>query len=93
MQVVDGVEHVRDRRGALLLIEQRILLGIEGADAEVVVVRADDDVAAIVGPITARKDSGDVDAQTAWDRFDAQQPQCGFGKLGICCRNCFKRTT
>jgi len=26
--------------------------------------------------------------ENAWDRFDQQQPQCGFGKLGICCRNC-----
>lgn len=25
---------------------------------------------------------------TAWDRFDAMQPQCGFGELGLCCRNC-----
>ncbi|MDH7576924.1 MAG: anaerobic carbon-monoxide dehydrogenase catalytic subunit [Bacillota bacterium] len=25
---------------------------------------------------------------TAWDRFEKQQPQCGFGLLGICCRNC-----
>ncbi len=24
----------------------------------------------------------------AWDRLDAQVPQCGFGRLGICCRNC-----
>ncbi|MCD6126139.1 MAG: hypothetical protein J7J19_03930 [Thaumarchaeota archaeon] len=23
-----------------------------------------------------------------WHRFLAQQPQCGFGLLGICCRNC-----
>jgi len=23
-----------------------------------------------------------------WDRYDAMQPQCGFGQLGICCRNC-----
>ncbi|MTI83937.1 MAG: anaerobic carbon-monoxide dehydrogenase catalytic subunit [Firmicutes bacterium] len=23
-----------------------------------------------------------------WDRLEAQEPQCGFGKLGICCRNC-----
>ncbi|HIQ20844.1 MAG TPA: anaerobic carbon-monoxide dehydrogenase catalytic subunit [Planctomycetes bacterium] len=30
-----------------------------------------------------------VDVRTAWDRFHSQQPQCGFGKLGICCRNCF----
>lgn len=22
------------------------------------------------------------------DRFDAMQPQCGFGQLGLCCRNC-----
>jgi carbon-monoxide dehydrogenase catalytic subunit len=29
-----------------------------------------------------------VDIANAWDRFEQQQPQCGFGKLGICCRNC-----
>jgi carbon-monoxide dehydrogenase catalytic subunit len=23
-----------------------------------------------------------------WDRYDAMQPQCGFGTLGLCCRNC-----
>jgi len=26
--------------------------------------------------------------ETVWERFQQQQPQCGFGKLGICCRNC-----
>jgi len=26
--------------------------------------------------------------ETAWDRLDKQQPQCGFGLLGVCCRNC-----
>jgi carbon-monoxide dehydrogenase catalytic subunit len=26
--------------------------------------------------------------QNAWDRLEEQEPQCGFGKLGICCRNC-----
>jgi len=26
--------------------------------------------------------------QTAWDRFDAVQPQCDFGPLGLCCKNC-----
>jgi carbon-monoxide dehydrogenase catalytic subunit len=26
--------------------------------------------------------------QNAWDRFEQQIPQCGFGKLGLCCRNC-----
>lgn len=25
---------------------------------------------------------------TIWDRWEAQQPQCGFGKLGLCCRHC-----
>jgi len=28
------------------------------------------------------------DIMVAWDRFEAMQPQCGFGQLGICCRNC-----
>ena len=27
---------------------------------------------------------------TIWDRFDAQQPQCGFGLLGVCCRHCLQ---
>lgn len=27
---------------------------------------------------------------TIWDRFSAQSPQCGFGELGICCRNCLQ---
>lgn len=25
---------------------------------------------------------------TVWDRYDAMQPQCGFGTLGLCCRHC-----
>jgi anaerobic carbon-monoxide dehydrogenase catalytic subunit len=25
---------------------------------------------------------------TAWDRLAEQQPQCGFGQLGLCCRIC-----
>ena len=25
---------------------------------------------------------------TAWDRLEAQTPQCGFGKQGVCCRIC-----
>jgi len=32
----------------------------------------------------ARKDQ----VETVWDRFEAQQPQCGFGLLGLCCRHC-----
>jgi len=26
--------------------------------------------------------------QNVWDRLEAQSPQCGFGKQGICCRIC-----
>lgn len=26
--------------------------------------------------------------ENAWDRLDAQMPQCGFGKNGVCCRIC-----
>jgi carbon-monoxide dehydrogenase catalytic subunit len=26
--------------------------------------------------------------ETAWDRLEAQQPQCGYGELGVCCRHC-----
>jgi len=26
--------------------------------------------------------------ETAWDRLESQEPQCGYGLLGICCRNC-----
>ncbi|MDQ7850578.1 MAG: anaerobic carbon-monoxide dehydrogenase catalytic subunit [Armatimonadota bacterium] len=27
---------------------------------------------------------------TVWDRFQAQQPQCGFGLTGLCCRMCLQ---
>jgi carbon-monoxide dehydrogenase catalytic subunit len=27
---------------------------------------------------------------TAWDRYEKQKPQCGFGELGLCCRNCLQ---
>ncbi|MBW2100825.1 MAG: anaerobic carbon-monoxide dehydrogenase catalytic subunit [Deltaproteobacteria bacterium] len=26
--------------------------------------------------------------ETAWDRLETQQPQCGFGQLGVCCNRC-----
>ncbi len=26
--------------------------------------------------------------ELSWDRWEQQQPQCGFGQLGVCCRNC-----
>lgn len=28
--------------------------------------------------------------ETVWDRHEAQQPQCGFGTLGVCCRHCIQ---
>ncbi|GAV25357.2 carbon-monoxide dehydrogenase catalytic subunit [Carboxydothermus islandicus] len=28
--------------------------------------------------------------ETTWDRYEAMQPQCGFGELGVCCRICWK---
>ena len=31
----------------------------------------------------------DEDIGTAHDRHDEQQPQCGFGLLGLCCRHCY----
>ncbi|MGB2808054.1 MAG: anaerobic carbon-monoxide dehydrogenase catalytic subunit, partial [Sedimentisphaerales bacterium] len=34
------------------------------------------------------KHVNEAGVETAWDRFEQQEPQCGFGKLGICCRNC-----
>lgn len=32
----------------------------------------------------AQKDN----VETVWDRFETQQPQCGFGLTGLCCRHC-----
>ena len=26
--------------------------------------------------------------EIVWDRYEEQQPQCGFGSLGLCCRHC-----
>ncbi|NQU94720.1 MAG: anaerobic carbon-monoxide dehydrogenase catalytic subunit [Candidatus Omnitrophica bacterium] len=26
--------------------------------------------------------------ETIWQRYDAQDPHCGFGTLGLCCKNC-----
>jgi carbon-monoxide dehydrogenase catalytic subunit len=28
--------------------------------------------------------------KTAWDRYQAQQPQCKFGQTGVCCRICIQ---
>ncbi|HJO93515.1 MAG TPA: anaerobic carbon-monoxide dehydrogenase catalytic subunit [Victivallales bacterium] len=32
--------------------------------------------------------ASDENIEIIWDRFEAMQPQCGFGSLGICCKVC-----
>ena len=32
--------------------------------------------------------AGKEGVSIAWDRLESQEPQCGFGKMGICCRHC-----
>ncbi len=27
---------------------------------------------------------------TVWDRYEAMQPQCGYGETGLCCRHCLQ---
>ena len=34
------------------------------------------------------KKAQDENIKTAWDRLELQQPQCGFGQLGLCCTVC-----
>ncbi|MHC4916287.1 MAG: anaerobic carbon-monoxide dehydrogenase catalytic subunit, partial [Planctomycetota bacterium] len=34
------------------------------------------------------KRAGEEKVETVWDRYEAMQPSCGFGSLGLCCRNC-----
>ena len=34
------------------------------------------------------KHAHNQDISLVWDRYEAMQPQCGFGSLGVCCRNC-----
>ncbi len=29
-----------------------------------------------------------AETETAWERLEKQLPQCGFGRLGLCCKNC-----
>ncbi|MFA5356716.1 MAG: anaerobic carbon-monoxide dehydrogenase catalytic subunit [Candidatus Omnitrophota bacterium] len=36
----------------------------------------------------ALKKARDENIKTSWDRLESQQPQCGFGQLGVCCTVC-----
>ena len=50
-----------------------------------------DDSAALAANPAAREMIAHLDAagvETLLDRLDAQQPQCGFGLRGLCCRMC-----
>jgi hydroxylamine reductase (hybrid-cluster protein) len=31
-----------------------------------------------------------MELKTVWDRYEAMQPQCGFGYTGLCCRHCLQ---
>ena len=31
-----------------------------------------------------------LEVKTVWDRYEAMQPQCGFGDTGLCCRHCLQ---
>ncbi len=34
------------------------------------------------------KRAQELGIETVWERLEKQQPQCGYGLLGVCCRNC-----
>ena len=34
------------------------------------------------------KKASEENITVIWDRYNAMQPSCGFGTLGLCCRNC-----
>ncbi|MFH1038231.1 MAG: anaerobic carbon-monoxide dehydrogenase catalytic subunit [PVC group bacterium] len=40
------------------------------------------------GPEEAFEKACRDDVETSWQRLEDQQPQCGFGTLGVCCRLC-----
>jgi len=40
----------------------------------------------VVEPLLKKAEKEGI--KTAWDRLAEQEPQCGFGQLGLCCRHC-----
>ena len=40
-----------------------------------------------VAPLVKKAEKDNV--ELCWDRFDSQDPQCGYGTLGLCCRHCY----
>jgi carbon-monoxide dehydrogenase catalytic subunit len=41
-----------------------------------------------IDPVSQELMECTLEATMAWDRLTNQEPQCGFGMLGVCCRNC-----
>ncbi|SDJ14464.1 Ni-dependent carbon monoxide dehydrogenase precursor [Ferrimonas sediminum] len=50
-----------------------------------IIVKSSDDAVAALCPVAESEGIA-----TVFDRYKAQQPQCGFGSLGLCCRICWK---
>lgn len=46
------------------------------------------DIKADLATLETLKRARDENIQTIWDRSDLQDPHCGFGMLGLCCKNC-----
>ncbi len=42
------------------------------------------------GTLSAVRIAEGAGIRTAWDRYEAQRPQCGFGETGLCCRHCLQ---
>jgi len=40
------------------------------------------------GDAELKKIAATCGIDTVWDRYSDQTPQCGFGQLGLCCKNC-----
>jgi len=38
--------------------------------------------------LSVLEDMASCGLETTWDRYEAQLPQCGYGKSGLCCRHC-----
>jgi len=42
------------------------------------------------GTVLAIENARAFGVLTVWDRYEDQLPQCGFGEIGLCCRNCMQ---
>ncbi len=51
-------------------------------------IMRDENVSVCDATVQMVKKSQDEGIETVWDRYQKQLPQCSYGMLGICCRNC-----